>query len=363
MIRLLFVDDDAAMRRMFLRLFPQPAYQVDVADDGVTALPLLECNDYDAIISDYRMPRMDGGEFLARACDRRPNAVRILVTAESDFDVAVRAVNRGEVFRLVRKPWDDDELHFAIRLALEMRKMREERDELLGVLESRTDSLAKINDELDQLNRGLEARIHDRTRVVVDTLVAALDYRDPEGSVRARRIAGYARRLGQAMGLGDHELLAVERGALLHDVGKLGIRDDLYFKTGGLGESEWATIRQHPRLAFRMLGPIEFLDEARRVVLNHRETWDGSGYPSGTSGEEIPVGARIFAAAELIDNALSDAHYPATTAYLIIKAELERGAGRAFDPRVVEAFLAVRPQEWLLLRGELGVGVAMQDVA
>src|SRR5262249_45620223 len=158
---------------------------------GVTALSMIEDHDYDAIISDFRMPRMDGGEFLARACDRRPHAVRILVTAESEFDVAGKAVNRGAVFRLVRKPRGHDDLHFSIRLALEMRKLREEREDIVNLLNDRTESLAKINDELQSLNRDLESRVQARTRAIVDTLVASLDFRDTHASERARRVAAY----------------------------------------------------------------------------------------------------------------------------------------------------------------------------
>ncbi|HZU81587.1 MAG TPA: HD domain-containing phosphohydrolase, partial [Polyangiaceae bacterium] len=321
MIRLLFVDDDAGIRRLFRRMFTQPTYQVDVADSGIAALGMLEDNDYDAIVSDFRMPRMDGGEFLARACDRRPSAVRILVTAESEFDVAVKAVNRGEVFRLVRKPWDDDDLHFSIRLALEMRKMRQEREDIVSVLDERTRSLAKINDELAALNHQLESKIQARTRIIVDTLVTALDYRDPHASERARRIAAYARRLGVAMGLTDAALLEVEQGALLHDVGKLGIRDDLFFKRAPLEDDEWAKLRQHPVHGNRLLRPLEFLDEARRIVLHHRECWDGGGYPAGLAGEEIALGARIFAVAELLESVLGDSYYAGSTGYVVARAE------------------------------------------
>ena len=350
MIRLLFVDDDAQMRRLFARMFQKPEYQVDLADNGMTGLALLEANDYDAVISDFRMPTMDGGEFLARACDRRPDSGRILVTGESDFDVAVRAVNRGEVFRLVRKPWDDDDLQFAVRLAVDMRRMRREREEMLAVLDDKTESLARINDDLQGLNEQLEQRIQQRTRAVVDTLVAALDYRDPEASTRARRIAAYAHRLGEALGVDAGGLVAIEHAALLHDVGRLGIRDDLYFKQGALTDGEWAQLREHPVVAWKMLRPIEFLDSARRIVLHHRESWDGRGFPAALAGEEICIGARIFAVAEVIDNVLGDPDYGAAAGLVVARAELSRGAARTFDPIVVAAFLDVPARDWAAIR-------------
>jgi response regulator RpfG family c-di-GMP phosphodiesterase len=349
MIRLLFVDDDPAIRRVFQRLFPRPTYQVDVADSGLAGLQLLEENDYDAIISDYRMPRMDGGEFLARACDRRPDATRILVTAESDFEVAVRAVNRGEVFRMVRKPWDEDALHFAVRSGLEVRRMRREREEMLRSLQHKTASLARLNQDLAGLNHQLEVRVHDRSRVIVDSLVTALSFRDPDASGRARRLAAIARRLGEQLGLSGGPLDDVEQGALLHDVGRLAIRDELFFKRGPLSDEEWGELRRHPEAGHRLLSRIEFLEEARRIVLHHRERFDGSGYPMGLHGDAIAPGARIFAVAEVVEAALSEgaAERPADAPALApVHEELARGAGAGFDPEVVAAFAAVPAWQW-----------------
>ena len=351
MIRLLFVDDSAPIRRLFLRLFPRPAWEVDLAENGVEALPLIEAHDYDAIISDFRMPRMDGGELLARACDRRPDSARILVTAESDFEVAVRAVNRGEIFRLVRKPWDDDALQFAVRLGVKVRTMRREREEMMARLEQKAASLAHINHELAGLNRVLEQRVQERTTAVMESLVAALDFRDPEASRRAHRIAAIARRIATAMGIGGEALVAVEQGALLHDVGRLTIRDELYFKRGELTEDEWVELRRYPSEGFRMLRPIEFLEGARKVVLHHREHWCGDGYPGGLRGEAIAPGARIFAVAEALDAALSDPRRgPRSDGGAVLAAalaDLAREAGRRYDPSVVAALGGVPSWEWL----------------
>jgi response regulator RpfG family c-di-GMP phosphodiesterase len=363
MIRLLFVDDDPAIRRLFQRLFTQPTYEVDVADGGGSALQLLEDNDYDAVISDFRMPRMDGGEFLARACDRRPHAARILVTASSDFDVAVQAVNRGEVFRVVRKPWDDDDLHSAIGLAVQMRNLRRESEKILRVLNEKTESLGRINAELESINQRLESQLQARTRAIVATMVSALEYRDAEASARARRIAAYARRLGEEMHLTQDALWSLEQGSLLHDIGKLGVPDAILFKRGPLDEGEWAALRLHPVIGCRMLQTIEFLGEARRLVAHHRESWDGGGYPGGVAGEAIALGARIFAVAEVLNGVLGDAHYAAITGYVVARAELLRGAGHRFDPSVVEAFLSVPSREWLAMRQDLGGEAVLLEVA
>ena len=347
MIRLLFVDDDAAIRRVFGRLFTGPDYQVDLAESGVQGLQLIEDNDYDAIISDFRMPRMDGGEFLARACDRRPDSTRILVTAESDFDVAVRAVNRGEVFRMIRKPWDDDALHFAVRLGVEMKRMRRERDDMLRRLSQKSESLSQINHELTALNQQLEERVKERSQVIVDSLVSALSLRDLNASIHARRIAAIARRLAQQMALGSRQIEEVEQGALLHDVGRLAVRDELYFKRGPFTDAEWQELHRHPLAGDTMLRPIEFLEEARRIVLHHRERWDGSGYPAGLARDSIALGARIFAVAEVVEAALCDpAGGAGISGVMAALEELERGADVWFDPAVVDAFTSIPAWDW-----------------
>jgi putative nucleotidyltransferase with HDIG domain len=344
MQRVLFVDDDAALTRTFQRMFSSAECSVDVANDGMTALPLLEETDYDLVVSDYEMPLMDGAELLARVCDRRPDTVRVLVTGSNDFDAAMAAVNRGEVFRLLKKPWIAEDVRFVVRLALETRQLQQQTLTL-------RDQLAASNDSLRRLNEQLERTVEERTTNLLDALITALDVRDADaGHPSSRRVARYAQRLAQELALSDEEVRVVEQGALLHDIGKIGVPDAVLQKPGKLTEAEWATMKRHPRLGWEMLRKIDFLAGAREVVLQHRERWDGTGYGSGLAGNEICIGARVFAVVDTFDAITTDRPYRRAASYAVARAELERVAGTQLDPRVVEAFCRVEETEWASLR-------------
>lgn len=184
----------------------------------------------------------------------------------------------------------------------------------------------------------------------LEALVKALEMRDHETEGHSRRVVQYTLSLAQQMGLAESQMVPMIRGALIHDLGKIGIPDAILKKAGPLTEAEWAIMRQHPQIGYEMLKGIEFLREATSITLHHHERYDGSGYPMGLAGSQIPVGARIFAVADAYDAITSDRPYRKGRPHEHALAEIQAGAGSQFDPDVVEALLSLPAEELARIR-------------
>ena len=350
MNHILFVDDDPLLTRAFRRMFQAPAFHVETAADGPAALALAEAHPPDVILADYQMPLMNGAELLGKVRKRWPDVVRMLVTGHSDFRAAVDAVNQGEVFRILRKPWDDQEMRFSVKLALEMRQLARDRDSLARAIAEKSVAEQKAHDELVTLNENLEAIVHRRTRDMLDALSGALDVRDNETELHSRRVSAYAHRLAVELELPGDECRVVEQGALLHDIGKIAVPDAVLLKPGALDDEEWAVMRRHPMVGADLLASADWLSGVREIVAQHQERWDGQGYPLGLSGDAICVGARIFAVVDTYDAVTSDRPYRQGRPYQAARDEIERVAGTQLDPAVVEAWLRVPEQVWVQIR-------------
>jgi putative nucleotidyltransferase with HDIG domain len=183
-------------------------------------------------------------------------------------------------------------------------------------------------------------------------LVSALDARERETQAHSSRVQQYALRLAREMGTPEAGLQAIAAGALLHDIGKIGIPDAILLKPGTLSEGEWEEMRRHPQIGGEILRDLKHLEAAGEIVLAHQERWDGSGYPRGLAESAIPLGARIFAVADALDAMTSDRPYRERTTFSLAREEIARCAGTQFDPEVVAAFLRIPLQEW---EGMLGM--------
>jgi HD-GYP domain-containing protein (c-di-GMP phosphodiesterase class II) len=181
-------------------------------------------------------------------------------------------------------------------------------------------------------------------------MITALDFRDNETHGHSRRVVEYAVIVAEAMNVGEPELTWIRRGAILHDVGKIGVSDAILRKPGKLDPEEWEEMKLHPEMGYRMLKHIRFLKPALEIVHCHQERWDGSGYPRGLKGDEIPLGARIFSAVDTFDAMTSDRPYRAALSIQAARDEIDRYKGIQFDPRVAEAFLAIDERVWCEVR-------------
>jgi response regulator RpfG family c-di-GMP phosphodiesterase len=352
MDRILLVDDDPLILQALTRILRAEGYEVVAHPDPSVAVTE---RDFTVVITDFMMPQMNGIELLAKMRAANPNAVRILLTAAADFKVASDAVNRGEIFRLLGKPWTLTELTSCVKQAVAHYHLVTENEQLHR-------EIAQKNEALTQINRNLERMVIERTNALLDGLISALDYRDTETQWHSRRVALYSRRIAEACGVSGGELDMIEQGALLHDIGKIGVRDSILLKPGKLTPEEWVEMRMHPDFGYRMLGKMPFLHDAALIVYQHQERWDGNGYPQRLQGEEIVLGARIFSVADTMDAICSDRPYRKGRPLAVAKEEIQRCSGTQFDPRVVEAFLSVPDAEWEAIRQRVE-SLEAQDVA
>ena len=343
----LYVDDEPSLCRAFARLFRQDAHVVvATASSPQEALTLLGTQRFDVIVSDLRMPGMSGIELLAKGRRLHPDMRRLLVSGFADFDSALDAINEVGVDRMLTKPWDIGELRSAVHGAAEHACLQRENNRMTAELRRRGEELAAINQSLDLL-------VEERTSNLLDGLVSALDMRDSETQWHSRRVGRYARRLAEAYGITGRELDDIERGATLHDIGKIGVRDAVLLKPGPLDEAEWVEMKRHPALGYEILRGIGFLERARLIPLHHQEKFNGGGYPAGLKGEEICIGARIFAVVDTYDAITSDRPYRKRSTYEIARQEIAKCAGTQLDPQIVALWMGIPQSVWDAIREEI----------
>jgi response regulator RpfG family c-di-GMP phosphodiesterase len=350
--RILIVDDQAGIRELLYDML-EADYDCVQASTGEEALEVLRGGDFDLILSDITMPGMSGLELIPRALAESPSSVIIMISGSQTIESAIEAMRVG-AFDYVTKPFDLDHVASAVSRALGHQHLREQKRRY----ETRLEEL--VEQRTEELNRALDT-VEGAYRSTLNALTAALDARDRETSGHARRVVTFSLRLGRELGLDREELCALEFGALLHDIGKIGVPDAILRKPSRLSAEEWERMRQHPRYGERILQGIEFLRGASRVVAQHHERWDGTGYPAGLRGREIDLNARIFAVADAFDAITSNRVYRAAKPYEVAAGELDGWAGKQFDPEVVAAFHRIEKEDWDVLRRECALQEAGRE--
>lgn len=328
---ILVVDDEEPLLRVITRELAAVPVDVVTSSSPREALGHLETREFDVVVSDLRMPGMDGIEFLDTVRRRHPRTQRILISAHAELHDAVQVINRVGLFAFATKPWEPGDLREVVLRAARQYQVLVDNEAL-------TKEIRVKNGELRDLTRNLESEVQIRTTSLLLGMVNALDLRDTETHWHSRRVALFARRLAEELGLRGDALLQIERGSLLHDVGKIGVSDTILLKPGKLTDEEWVEMRRHSEYGYRILEKIEFLGDARLLVWQHHERWDGKGYPQGLSGEEIHIGARIFAVIDTYDAMTSDRPYRKALPHETAVEEIAKNVGSQFDPKVVEAW-------------------------
>ncbi|WP_158794014.1 HD domain-containing phosphohydrolase [Granulicella sp. L60] len=343
--RILVVDDEETVRTVVAAMLERSGYTATIvasAEDAITQLQ--QDPDYDLILSDVMMPGTDGLTLLDQICLDHPGMPVVIFSAINDIHVVTNAFRRGAIDYLL-KPFVYSELQSIVMRALEHGRLRKQntiyRHNLEAIVSARTGRLRSTMQDLE--------RSYD---ITLEAMGAALDLRDEETEGHSRRVTAYTIVLAQAMGLEDEELRVIARGAFLHDIGKIATPDNILLKPGRLDTEEMAIMREHCQRGYEMVSKIPFLREAAEIVYSHQEQFDGNGYPRGLQGEEIPLGARIFAIADTLDAITSDRPYRRGTSFAAAVAEIVRCAGRQFDPRIVEVFSAMPEETWSNLRAE-----------
>jgi putative two-component system response regulator len=339
--RILLVDDEPEITEILSDLLSDE-YECLRAGAAEHALEHLRKSQFELVISDITMPGMSGLEMIPHVKSVSPDTVVVMISGMQTVESAIGALRLG-AFDYLMKPFDLRQVEAVVKRALEhheliVAKQRYE-NHLEELVEQRTAELDRALDSLENAYRS-----------TLKALTAALETRDSETHGHSERVVSYSLRLGREYGLSRDELKALEFGSLLHDIGKIGVPDSILRKPAKLTEEEWVRMREHPMHGQQILRGIEFLKGAARVVAQHHEKWDGSGYPLGLREEDIDICARIFSVADAFDAITSDRVYRQGKSYEAASKELDEWAGRQFDSQVVEAFHRVPREDWAELR-------------
>jgi len=327
------VDDEAFVRDLLVRGLAGQGYVCDQCSSGEEALGLLGRLGYDLMLADLMMPGMEGMTLMREALRICPDLAVILVTGVADISVAVDSMKRG-AFDYVTKPFRLHDITISVNRALQRRRLciqnRLYRQSLEEQVSERT---AQLRETLDILQETYQSTL--------EALGTALDSREIGSAGHSLRVRVYAAAIARELGLHAEQARALEQAALLHDIGKIGVPDDLLNKPGKLTESEWVLMRRHPEIGYRILSEIKVLQPASLIVLQHQERYDGSGYPGGLCGEEILLGARILSVADTFECLTIDRPFQQAVSADEAQEILMRLAGSQLDPWIVDAFLRI----------------------
>jgi len=315
--KILIVDDEEDNLALLYRTL-RSKYDIVKARSAIEALELLKNQQFDCILSDHKMPLMDGVEFLKRVYDMQPKTMRLLVTAYSDVKILIDAINYAKIYRYIKKPYTPDELLMIVDAALETYQLKIDNENLIA--------------DLKELFSG-----------TVKAIIEALDAKDSFTLGRSRRVAFYALKIVDKMALTPTEASQIELAGLLHDIGMIGVAEEILNKTQKLTDAEYEKIKMHVQYSVKILEDIKQLYEITEIIKYHHEYYDGCGYPYGLKGEEIPLGSRIIAIADAYDSMVSNRAYRKSLSSDEALAIIKDGAGKQFDPDLVQIFVNILP--------------------
>ena len=324
--QILIVDDDAQVREVLHQIFLSASYDCLLAGNGQEGLDVFRAARPPLILTDLKMPVMDGIALIEGVRREDTDTAIIVLTGAPDVRTAIDSLKLG-AYDFIMKPVNVDELLFAAERALERRQLLIERREYHTLLERRVEEATR--------------ELQNAYRATLEALGSALDSRDVGTEAHSRRVHGYALATARTFGVPEADIPDLEHGVLLHDIGKIGIPDAILLKAGPLTPEQWQIMRRHPEIGKRLIQGVPFLRGAIPIVYCHHEKWDGSGYPRGLKGEEIPLGARIFSVVDAFDAMTFDRPYSKAVPFEAAYTEIKRCTGAHFDPAVVEAFLRV----------------------
>ena len=350
----LFVDDEVNILRALQRLLRSEPMNLLTASTPEQALSLIDQEDINVIVTDQRMPEMSGVDLLSTVRDRQPEIVRMMMTGYTEMRIAVEAINRGEIFRLITKPWNDEDLKTTLRQAFDQYDLKGEIKRLNQVTREQ-------NFKFQDMNRNLEEKVRERTRQIAEkndelrtgyvqtvrALAEAIDAKDAYTRGHSERVGVYASRIARQLGLRPDEIERVYISGILHDIGKIGIPDAIITKPARLTPEEYEEIKKHPEIGARILEPVQFLANVVPCVRHHHEWFDGSarGYPHQLRGDQIPAPSRIILVADTLEAMTSNRPYRDGLPLDVVVRELHKYSGSQFDPTVVDALMRLLEDE------------------
>ena len=352
---LLCVDDEANILSALKRVFRPQGYNVFTATSGKEGLSILETEQVDVVISDMRMPEMNGAQFLEAVKNRWPNTVRLLLTGYAEMSATVDAINKGGIYRYISKPWDDTAMVDLVREALERLQLEREKRRL--EVENQ-----QQNEQLKDLNANLEQRVKARTEEVEQTMhflelanekmkknfmtsvrlfASLIDMRAEKMAGHSRKVTDLVRRVATQLNMKPNDFNELMYAALLHDIGMLGLPDKMLEKPfSALSSEERLEYIKHPIKGQMALMELEDLKGATAIIRSHHERFDGQGYPDGLSGMSIPLGARILAAVNDYDDLQNGTLTSNPMKEEDARSYIRDARGTRYDPAVVDALMA-----------------------
>ncbi len=344
--RVLVVDDEPAVRKAHARLLESFGYEVETAGDGVEAWAKLAL-DFDLVLVDGNMPVLDGFALAERmrAQDEYAHLPIVMVSGLTDQRDRRRALEVG-VNDFVSKPVDPEELELRARWLVELKvthdRLRARNAELERMVTVRTEALRAAIDETSRAQHNT----HEAHLDTIRRLTIAAEYRDADTAGHIERIGLYSEVVAGVLGLAPGEVASIRHAAPMHDVGKLGVPDRILLKPGALDEDEWQIMRSHASVGARILAGSSsaVIQMGERIALSHHEKWDGSGYPQGISGEQIPCEGRICAVVDVFDALTMDRPYRKALGEEQVLGMLKADSGAHFDPDILDAFFTALPR-------------------
>jgi putative nucleotidyltransferase with HDIG domain len=344
--RVLVVDEQVHCRNEIESMLQRAQYTTAPASCSDEAMQHIERDPpYDLVLSDLMSAGSNGKGLLERMRPVQPDVPLILVAPTSYMDLAVAGVRDG-AYDYLLKPVEKDQLLLSVKRAVDYRRLVYQntvyRQDLEQMVSARTGMLHQAISDLE--------RSYD---ITLEALGDALDLKDAETEGHSKRVTAFTIALARGAGVPPHQIPIMARGAFLHDIGKMAIPDAILLKPSKLQADEQKVMREHCARGYQMLRKIPFLQEAAEIVYAHQEHYDGTGYPRKLRGEQIPLGARIFAVADTLDALTSDRPYRKATTFGAARAEIKRCSGTQFDPKVVDVYLALPDRLWEDLRAEI----------
>lgn len=325
-MRILFVDDEKRILQTVSLMLDDYGFYLRTAGNGEEAMDLLRSDRFDIAFLDQFIGKDRGIELMQKMKEAKPDLYFVLVTANSNADLAVEALKRGAT-DFIAKPFFVADILKSIEFVNRRRELDNQRKEIMHTLETKVQERTR---ELESTYLG-----------VLSALAQALESRDFGTYGHCKRVSHYAGLIADALNMDSRDKYYLDIGALLHDVGKIGISDFILLKPDRLEPQEWVDLKRHPEKGVEILKPLRHLEPALPVILHHHENYDGTGYPRGLQGEDIPLGARIIAVADSWDVMRSDRPYRKARTEEAARNELITFSGTQFDPRIVEIFLGL----------------------
>lgn len=313
--KLLLVDDEPDNLALLYRTL-RGNYNIVKTTSPLEALELLKKEYFHCILSDHKMPEMDGVEFLKRSFAISPGTMRLLVTAYTDAGILIDAINYAQIYRYIKKPYNPDELLLIVQNAMEYWQLKDDNTNLIS--------------DLKDLFAG-----------TVTAIVEALDAKDSYTLGRSKRVTFYSVKIAKALYLNEATVCKIELAGLLHDIGMIGVSDDILSKVEKLTTEEYSEIKQHVGFSIKILDDIKQLKDVVEIIKYHHEHYDGNGYPYGKSKDDIPIGSRIIAVADAFDSMITPKIYRQQVTPNEAMKRIKEESGKQFDPAVVETFESI----------------------